>query len=227
MRAQFDEELKGVTDRLVEMTQLVGSAMQRATTALLDADLALAESVIAADEKVDDLNAALEEQALSTIARQAPVATDLRLLIAGLRMSADLERMGDLARHVAKVARMRYPESAVPVELRPTILEMGDIAERLVAKTGAIIAGRDIEAAAALETEDDLLDRLHRSLFQTLLDDDWQYGIEPAIDLTLIGRYYERYGDHAVSVARRVVFLVTGEHPASHDEAAAGNGTHA
>jgi phosphate transport system protein len=183
--------------------------------------------VIAADEQVDEINAALEEQAISTMARQAPVATDLRLLVAGLRMSADLERMGDLARHVAKVARMRYPESAVPVELRPTILEMGDIAERQVAKTGAIIAGRDIEAAAALETEDDLLDRLHRSLFQTLLDDDWQYGIEPAIDLTLIGRYYERYGDHAVSVARRVVFLVTGEHPVSHDEAAAGNGTHA
>src|SRR4051812_46718686 len=148
MRQQFADELKGVTDRLVEMTTLVGSAMQRATTALLDADLALAESVIAADEKVDDLNAALEEQALSTMARQAPVATDLRLLVAGLRMSADLERMGDLARHVAKVARMRYPESAVPVELRPTILEMGDVAERLVAKTGAIIATRDIDGAA-------------------------------------------------------------------------------
>jgi phosphate transport system protein len=225
MRQQFAEELRGVTDQLVEMTRLVGSAMQRATTALLDADLTLAESVIAADEKVDELNAALEEQALSTMARQAPVATDLRLLVAGLRMSADLERMGDLARHVAKVARMRYPESAVPAELRPTILEMGQIAERLVAKTGAIIAGRDIEAAAELETDDDLMDKLHRSLFQALLADEWKYGIEPAIDITLIGRYYERYADHAVSVARRVVFLVTGEHPISHDEATAGNGT--
>jgi phosphate transport system protein len=224
MRQQFDEELRGVTDQLVEMTRLVGSAMQRATTALLDADLALAESVIAADEKVDELNAALEEQAISTMARQAPVATDLRLLVAGLRMSADLERMGDLARHVAKVARMRYPESAVPAELRPTILEMGQIAERLVSKTGAIIAGRDISAAAELETDDDLMDRLHRSLFGTLLADDWKYGIEPAIDITLIGRYYERYADHAVSVARRVVFLVTGEHPQSHDEATAGTG---
>jgi phosphate transport system protein len=225
MRQQFADELRGVTDQLVEMTRLVGSAMQRATTALLDADLTLAESVIAADEKVDELNAALEEQALSTMARQAPVATDLRLLVAGLRMSADLERMGDLARHVAKVARMRYPESAVPAEVRPTILEMGQIAERLVSKTGAIIAGRDIEAAAELETDDDLMDKLHRSLFQTLLDDDWKYGIEPAIDITLIGRYYERYADHAVSVARRVVFLVTGEHPTSNDEAKAGNGT--
>jgi phosphate transport system protein len=222
MRQQFDEELKGITDQLVEMTHLVGSAMQRATTALLDADLVLAESVIAADEKVDQLNAELEEQAVSTMARQAPVATDLRLLVAGLRMSADLERMGDLARHVAKVARMRYPESAVPPEVRATIVEMGQIAERLVVKTGAIVASRDITAAAELETDDDLMDRLHRSLFTTLLDDDWAYGIEPAIDLTLIGRYYERYADHAVSVARRVVFLVTGEHPSPED--AAGNG---
>ena len=225
MRQQFDEELKAITDQLVEMTRLVGSAMQRATTALLDADLVLAESVIAADEQIDRLNAELEDQAISTMARQAPVATDLRLIVAGLRMSADLERMGDLARHVAKVARMRYPDSAVPPEVRDTIVEMGQIAERLVIKTGAIVAGRDIEAAAELETEDDLMDRLHRSLFHTLLDDDWQYGIEPAIDLTLIGRYYERYGDHAVSVARRVVFLVTGEHPVSHDEATAGNGS--
>lgn len=223
MRQQFDEELKGITDQLVEMTRLVGSAMQRATTALLDADLVLAESVIAADEQIDRLNAELEEQAVSTMARQAPVATDLRLLVAGLRMSADLERMGDLARHVAKVARMRYPDSAVPAEVRATIVEMGQVAERLVIKTGAIVASRNIDGAAELETEDDVMDRLHRSLFTTLLDDDWAYGIEPAIDLTLIGRYYERYADHAVSVARRVVFLVTGEHP-GHDDAAAGNG---
>ena len=223
MRQQFAEELKGITDLLVEMTHLVGSAMQRATTSLLDADLVLAESVIAADEKVDELHAALEEQALSTMARQAPVATDLRLIVAGLRMSSDLERMGDLARHVAKVARMRYPESAVPPELRDTILEMGQIAERLVVKTGSIIASRNIDAAAELETDDDKMDRLHRSLFTKLLDDDWEYGIEPAIDITLIGRYYERYADHAVSVARRVVFLVTGEHPTHDDSAAAGN----
>ena len=223
MRQQFAEELKGITDQLVEMTHLVGSAMQRATTALLDADLVLAESVIAADEQVDRLNADLEEAALSTMARQAPVATDLRLLVAGLRMSADLERMGDLARHIAKIARMRYPESAVPPELRSTIIEMGQVAERLVARTGTIVASSDAAGAAELETEDDVMDRLHRSLFTTLLDDDWPYGIEQAIDITLIGRYYERYADHAVSVARRVVFLVTGEHP-SPDDAAAGNG---
>jgi phosphate transport system protein len=213
MRQQYTDELKGITDQLVDMTRLVGSAMERATTALLDADLVLAESVIAADEKVDALHVSLEERAIVVIARQAPVATDLRLIVAGLRMSADLERMGDLARHVAKVARLRYPVSAIPPELRGTILEMGNVAERLVAKTGAIIATRNIETAAELETDDDAMDRLHRGLFATLLSEDWQHGIESAIDITLCGRYYERYADHAVSVARRVVFLVTGEHP--------------
>lgn len=218
MRQQYADELQGLNDQLVEMTRLVGSAMQRATTSLLDADLSLAESVIAADEKVDERHAQFEEQALVLIARQAPVASDLRLLIAGLRMSADLERMGDLARHVAKVARLRYPDSAIPPELRATILEMGQVAEQLVAKTGAIITSRNLTAAAELETDDDVMDGLHRGLFTSLLEPDWTHGIESAIDITLIGRYYERYADHAVSVARRVVFLVTGEHPVHEDQ---------
>jgi phosphate transport system protein len=218
LREQFEIDLQSIDDQLVEMTRLVGSAMGRATTALLDADLALAESVITADEQVDAIQVELEERALVLIARQAPVATDLRVLIAALRMSADLERMGDLARHVAKLARLRYPNSAIPAELRGTILEMGQIAEALVVKTGSVIAGRDIEAAVELEDDDDEMDHLHRGLFNKILADDWKYGVETAVDVTLIGRYYERYADHAVAVARRVVFLVTGEHAAAHGE---------
>jgi phosphate transport system protein len=219
MREQFEFDLKSIDDQLVEMTRLVGSAMSRATTALLDADLVIAESVIAADEQVDALQVDLEERSLVLIARQAPVATDLRVLIAALRMSADLERMGDLARHVAKLARLRYPNSAIPAELRGTILEMGQIAEQLVVKTGSIIASRDIAAAEELETDDDEMDQLHRGLFNKLLSPDWKYGVESAVDVTLCGRFYERYADHAVAVARRVVFLVTGEHAAAHGEA--------
>ncbi|MFI7586624.1 phosphate signaling complex protein PhoU [Spongisporangium articulatum] len=211
MRDQFETDLQSVNDDLVEMTRLVGSAMSRATTALLDADLVLAESVITADEQVDDLQAGLEERALVLLARQAPVATDLRVLVAALRMSADLERMGDLARHIAKVARLRYPNSAIPPELRATILQMGQIAETLVMKTGSVIASRDIALVEELETDDDEMDQLHRSLFAKLLAPDWAHGVEGAIDITLCGRYYERYADHAVAVARRVVFLVTGE----------------
>jgi phosphate transport system protein len=203
---------------MVEMTRLVGSAIARATTALLDGDLKLAETVIAADEQVDALQLELEERSLRLLALQQPVATDLRTIVTGLRMSADLERMGDLARHVAKLARMRYPGSAIPAELRATILQMGQVAERIVAKTGSVIAGRDLKIAGELETDDDAMDHLHRELFAVLLDDSWSHGIEAAIDVTLCGRYYERFADHAVSVARRVVFLVTGERgPASHE----------
>jgi len=212
LREQFEVDLKSIDNTLVEMTRLVGSAMNRATTALLDADLAIAESVITADEQVDALHVDLEERALVLIARQAPVATDLRALIAALRMSADLERMGDLARHVAKVARLRYPESAIPPELHETITEMGRIGVELAVKTGEIIDGRDVDAARGLEDEDDAMDRLHRQLFSSLQHEGEPYPVETAIDVTLIGRYYERFADHAVSVAHRLVFLVTGEY---------------
>ena len=211
MRDQYHEELDAITASLVEMTNLVGSAMSRATTALLDADLALAESVIAADETVDALYRDVEERAFLLMARQQPVAGDLRILVTSLRMVADLERMGDLALHVAKIARMRYPATAVPPAMRSTILEMGQAAQRIVAKAGSVIASKDLQKAQELEADDDVMDRLHRQLFAMLLDPAWDGGIECAIDITLAGRYYERFGDHAVSVARRVVYLVTGE----------------
>ncbi|MEV7782286.1 phosphate signaling complex protein PhoU [Kitasatospora sp. NPDC088351] len=212
MRDAYHEELDSIGDSLVEMARLVGSALGRATTALLDADLALAESVIAADEKVNDLHHDLENRAIDLLARQQPVATDLRIVVTSLRMSADLERCGDLARHVAKVARLRYPESAVPADLHATVLEMGQLAQRLVAKVGLVIATKDVDKALELEQDDDAIDALHRELFAHLIDDRWHHGIETAVDVTLVGRYYERFADHAVSVAKRVVYLVTGEH---------------
>ncbi|HEY0359889.1 MAG TPA: phosphate signaling complex protein PhoU [Mycobacteriales bacterium] len=213
MRDTFHDELDQIGAALVEMTNLVGSAMSRATTALLDADLKLAESVISADQTIDDLYRQTEERAFDLLARQQPVAGDLRVIVTGLRMVGDLERMGDLAEHIAKIARRRYPGSAVPPELRAVLLEMGQIAQRIVAKAGSVIAGQDAELAAELEHDDDAMDALHRRLFKILLDDDWSYGMEAAIDITLLGRFYERFADHAVSVARRVVYLVTGEMP--------------
>ena len=213
MRNTYHEELDAISTSLVEMTNLVGSAMSRATTALLDADLKLAESVIANDEAVDALYRDTEARAFDLLARQQPVASDLRVLVTSLRMVADLERMGDNAVHVAKIARRRYPSSAVPPTLRSMVLQMGHAAEEIVAKAGSVIASRDIQMAAELEKDDDVMDELHRQLFRSILDDRWADGIEPAIDITLAGRYYERFADHAVSVARRVVYLVTGERP--------------
>ncbi|MEU8192685.1 phosphate signaling complex protein PhoU [Microbispora amethystogenes] len=210
MRDAYHEELAGLTDRLVEMTRLVRSAMSRGTTALLDSDLQLAESVIAQDAEVDRLHMELETSIYELMATQQPVAVDLRTVITALRMAADLERMGDLAEHIAKIARMRHPESAIPAELRDTFVEMGAIAENLITKTGSCIVSRDLELAKELEADDDAMDRRHRRLFRVLLSKDWDHGIEAAIDITLAGRYYERYADHAVRVARDVVYLVTG-----------------
>jgi len=215
MRDTFHDELDQIGSSLVEMTDLVGSAIRRATSALLDADLQLAEAVIGADEDVDRLFHQTERRAFDLLARQQPVALDLRVIVAGLRMVADLERMGDLAHHVAKIARMRYPAHAVPPELRSTVLEMGQTAERIVAKAGSVIADQDVAMAVELEADDDVMDALHRKLFTIVLSDTWEHGMEPAIDVTLLSRYYERFADHAVSVARRVVYLVTGEAPES------------
>lgn len=211
MRNAFHEELDKITDQLVEMTHLAGSAMARATTALLDADVHLAESVIAADHQLDEIRSALDALSIDLLARQQPVATDLRIVVTSMRMSSDLERMGDLARHVAKVARLRYPQSAVPASLYAHMLQMGQVAERIVAKAGSVIASKDAESAISLEKDDDAMDELHRGLFAALLSDKADYPPEALVDLTLLGRYYERFADHAVSVARRVVYLVTGQ----------------
>jgi phosphate transport system protein len=211
MRDTYHDELDAISASLVEMSNLVGSAMSRATTALLDADLQLAEQVISADDAVDARYRETESRAFDLLARQQPVASDLRVIVTSLRMVADLERMGDNASHVAKIARRRYPSSAVPPALRATVLKMGHAAEEIVAKAGSVIAGRDLVLAAQLEKDDDVMDELHRQLFTAILDDRWDEGVEAAIDITLVGRHYERFADHAVSVARRVVYLVTGE----------------
>ena len=211
MREAYREQLDDITAGLVEMSRLAGTAMGRASTALLDADLVLAESVIAADDAIDALYEQLDQQTFDLLALQQPVAGDLRAVVAALRISATLERMGDLAEHVAGIARRRYPASVVPPEMRATLLEMGQIAERIVQKAGSVIASHDVATALELDADDDRMDHLHRKLFTIMLDSEWGYGVETAIDISLVSRYYERFSDHAVSVARRVVFLVTGE----------------
>lgn len=210
MRSAFHEQLDQFDADLVQMTELVNTAMIKATTALLDADLSLAESVIAGDEAIDTVAQSLEDRSLQLVALQAPVATELRVLLSGLRISASLERMGDLATHVAKAARLRYPSAAVPPELRQVIVDMGEVAERIVARTGEVLADRDIAGAADLALIDDEMDSLHRQLFNAVLSDDWAHGVEAAIDVTLVSRYYERFADHAVTIGKRVVHIVTG-----------------
>lgn len=213
MRDAYADQLDSIRDDLLTMTRLVGNAVSHATRALLDGDAAVAEQVISDDAAVDALRVTIENRSFELLSLQNPVAGDLRMLVASLRMVSEFERMGDLAVHVAKIARLRVPEVAVPAEVVPTIARMAAVAEVMIAKVGHVIADSDIAAAEELEEVDEEMDKLRRSSFRELLGSDWKHGVEPAVDIALLGRYYERIADHAVSIARRVVFLVTGEQP--------------
>lgn len=211
MRDVFTAELTALGDDLVAMSRMVTAAMTSAGTALLTADRALAEAVIADDHTIDALERDLDERCVALLAQQQPVARDLRVVVSALRMSASLERMGDLARHVAALARLRYPRAAVPEPLTGLLAEMHDGATRLAHRVTEVLETRDVALAGAVERDDDLLDRLHQQAFGAMLAHEDDLGAQGAIDVTLAARYYERFGDHGVSVARRVVYLVTGE----------------
>jgi phosphate transport system protein len=210
IRSAYQDELDGVSQSLVDLTNMVTASMVKASKAVQSADLTLAEEVIASDIKIDDFQHELDARIIDIIARQQPVASDLRALVTAMRMSADLERMGDLAHHIAKVARLRHPDCAIPDALILPFTEMGHVAEKLSIMVAAVITTRDTEMALQVERDDDEMDDLHKKVIATIIKDETGLSLESAIDLTLLGRYYERYADHAVSVARRVYFLVTG-----------------
>ena len=211
IRSVFQDELDGVSQSLVDLSNMVAESIAKATKSILTSDLKLAEDVIASDDAIDDFQHDLDARIIDIIARQQPVASDLRALVTALRMSADLERMGDMSHHVAKITRLRHPDSAIPSELIHIFQNMGTAAEKIARKTGSVIGSRDTDVALEVERDDDEIDSLHRELIGALISPQWAHGVETAIDLTLLGRYYERYADHAVSVSRRVYYLVTGK----------------
>lgn len=211
MRANFEEDLKGLDNELQHITSLVLKSVTQATESLLFADREIAERVIESDVLINDLTSALEERCILITALQNPVASDLRAVLGSLKMATSLERMGDLAVHIAKAARLRYPSKAIPEELIDTFRSMGHFAEKIVEQTHKVLETRDLSVAKEIEASDDKLDEIHRELFRIVLSPDWKHGVEAAVDVTLLSRYYERFGDHAVSVARRVIHVVTGE----------------
>ncbi len=213
MRDVYQEQLDDLAGALAGMCTQVAEAMEKATRALLEVDLQLAEEVISGDVRVDELRAAAEEKAFALLALQAPVATDLRIVVAAIHGAGDIERMGDLALHVAQAARRRHPHPVLPAEVAPYFAEMGRVGVRLALKAGDVIRTRDLARAAELESDDDAMDDLHRHMFTVLMDRNWSHGVGPAVDITLLARFYERYADHAVAVARRIVYVVTGRMP--------------
>ena len=211
MRDIFTAELTALGEDLAAMSRLVESAVASAGTALLEADLPMAEAVIADDHTIDALERSLDERCVALLAQQQPVARDLRIVVSALRMSASLERMGDLARHIAAVARLRYPATAVPEPLVPTFTAMHQAAVRVSRQVTDVLQSHDLGLAQSIEDDDDRLDKLHADTFTATLTEGYDLSPQEIVDVTLCGRYYERFGDHGVSVARRVVYLVTGD----------------
>lgn len=211
MRESFGEALREVGNLLVTMAEAARTQMRQATYALLTADKEAADRVVEHDAEINDLYREVEERVLRLLAQQQPVARDLRMVITAQHISTDLERMGDLADHVAKTALRRHPAAAVPAELATVIAEMAEVADRIAGKITLVLARYDTKRAAELESDDDAMDALERDLFAVILNADWQHGVEAAIDAALLGRFYERYADHAVNAGRHVIYLVTGE----------------
>ena len=211
MREVFQQELTEVQDRLVEISALVAQSIDNATRAFNESDVSLAETVIADDHKIDALAAELDELAITILARQQPVARDLRIVVSALRISASLERMGDMAEHIAQLARYRFPEKVVPKSLRSTFAEMGQLDVEIARKLTELLETQDVAIAEHIRNEDDKVDALHLSVFDKVLGEKWKGDTVDTVDATLASRYHERFADHAVSISKKVQYLATGD----------------
>ncbi len=211
MREVFQQELREVQERLVEISTLVAISIENATRAFTESNVSLAETVIADDDKIDIAAAELDELAINILARQQPVARDLRIVVSALRISASLERMGDMAEHIAQLARYRFPEKVVPKSLRPTFAEMGQVDVQIARMLVELLTTEDVKIAEAIRNEDDKVDALHLSVFDKVLGETWKGQAVDTVDATLASRYHERFADHAVSIAKKVQYLATGD----------------
>ena len=211
MREVFQQELAEVQERLVEIATLVENSIDNATRAFNESNVSLAEAVIAADDRIDTAAIALDELAINILARQQPVARDLRIVVSALRISASLERMGDMSEHIAQLARYRFPDKVVPKSLRGTFAELGRLDVQIARKLTELLRTEDVRLAEEIRNEDDQIDALHLSVFEKVLGETWKGGAVDTVDATLASRYHERFADHAVSIAKKVQYLATGD----------------
>ncbi len=211
MRQVFQQELREVQARLVEIAMLVADSIERATTGFNEADIALAEQVIADDTTIDAAARTIDELAIDILARQQPVARDLRIVVSALRISASLERMGDMAEHIAQLARYRFPDKVIPKTLRPTFVELGRLDTTIARKLVTLLETEDLTVAHEIRNADDQIDALHLSVFDKVLGETWKGAAVDTVDATLASRYHERFADHAVSIAKKVEYLSTGD----------------
>ena len=211
MREVFQQELREVQDRLVEIAGLVAVAIEKATRAFTDSDVALAESVIEDDRRIDRATRELDELAIDILARQQPVARDLRIVVSALRMSASLERMGDLSEHIAQLSRYRFPDRVVPKGLRSTFAEMGALDVAIARRVVDLLVTENVRIAEEIRADDEKVDALHLTVFEKVLGEKWDRTAVDTVDVTLASRYHERFADHAVLIAAKVQYLVGGD----------------
>ena len=211
MREVFQQELAEVQSRLVQIAELVETAIQQATTAFRTSDVSLAEQVIEDNERVEQMAAELDELTIDILARQQPVASDLRLMVGALRMGSSLERMADLAEHIAQLARYRYPESAIPQGLRKTFSRMGELDAVVAGKLVELLRTQNPELIAEIRDMDDSIDELHAKVFEKVLSDKINTDTTGVVDATLASRYHERFGDHAVNISKQMHYFLRGE----------------
>lgn len=211
MREVFQQELREVQERLVEIAALVAESIDKATRSFNESDVSLAEEVIADDNRIDQAAIELDELAITILARQQPVARDLRIVVSALRISASLERMGDMSTHISQLARYRFPDKVVPKSLRPTFAEMGRLDVEIARKLVELLRTEDVEIAESIRNEDDKIDALHLSVFDKVLGEKWKGEAVDTVDATLASRYHERFADHAVSISKKVQYLATGD----------------
>ncbi len=218
MRVIFNEEMKAVAKDLERMVELVAKAMNDSGNALVKADIDLAQEVIDQDIKLDALEDRVIDQCLTLLARQNPVATDLREVVATMRLATTFERMGDLTSHIAQITRRTWPDSAIPREAKDTVTSMIDFLHVLSGRLTDMLSKHDVEIANAIIDSDDTLDKLHEKIFSTVESDSWHGTRKQLIDLVLLSRFIERIGDHCVAAARQVVFIVSGFDPSKKPE---------
>lgn len=206
-RKQFNEQLAEIDAKVIRLFALVTEGIAAATDALLADDPSAAQAMADRDTAVDELEADLEDLTVKEIVRQAPVAGDMRYLVSVLRVVPELERSGDLAEHVAQRAVRGLAPRLTPA-LRGILEEMGSTAVEMWRAAADAWAERDEEAARRVDTTDDRMDDLHERLVAELLGAE--VDMPDAVQTALVGRFYERLGDHAVHITERVRYLVAG-----------------
>lgn len=211
VRDIFESELQEVQDRLVEIAEDTARIIEKASKAFNTSDVVLADEALAISEQAGEKALALDELVIRILAKESPVARNLRVLVSALRISASLERMGALAGHIAAIARYRFPGTAVPESLSATFAEMGNLDVSLAKQLVQLLKTTDADFAREIQAQDARVDELHRHVFDVVLADDWEENAMFTVDVTLASRYHERFADHVVDISSKVSYLTTGD----------------